>query len=83
MNPVATAMVGGSVVVVGKWSRGKAPTIDNAVGIAGIALGLSVLEQMSPKLSNAFSALILVSILVAFLPDIVKAAGFAGAAKGK
>lgn len=78
MNPVGTALTAGALVVTGKWARGKTPSVDNAIGVAGIALGLSILEQFDDRLSSAFAALILVSLAAVHLPVIVKAVGFGG-----
>lgn len=76
MNPVATAVTAGALIVAGKWARGQSPNVDNAIGVAGIALGLALLEQANTKFSNAFAALILVSLAAVHLPTIVKAVGF-------
>lgn len=81
MNPVGAALTVGTLVVLGKWARGQAPNVDNAVGVAGIAIGLSVLEQFDERLSAAFAALILVSVTAVHLPVIVKAVGFNGGTK--
>jgi len=76
MNPINVAIAAGALVILGKWARDKPPNIDNAVGIAGIAIGLSVIEQMNEELASAFGVLILVSLAVVHLPTIAKAAGF-------
>ena len=76
LNPVTTAVVTGALVVGGKWARGQSPNIDNAVGVAGIAIGLAVLEQFSQPLSAAFATLILVTVAMVHFPAISKAAGF-------
>lgn len=76
MNPVAVAVVAGGIVVAGKVAMDKAPTVENAVGIAGIALGLAALEQVNEKLSNAFAALILLSVAIVYIPRIVQSVGF-------
>lgn len=76
MNPVATAMVSGGLIVTGKWARGQAPTVQNGIGIAGIALGLALLEQFNVGLSRSFGALIVISLAVVHLPTIVKELGF-------
>lgn len=76
LNPVTVAIVSGALVTMGKWSQNKTPNIDNAVGVAGIALGLAVLDQINEELGAAFAVLILVSIAMVHLPNIVKAAGF-------
>lgn len=68
-------MAAAALVVGGKWARGAAPNIDNAIGIAGIALGLAMLEQFNVKFAKAFGVLILMSLAVVHLPTIVQAAG--------
>jgi len=78
MNPVVTAVVAGAIIVAGKWAKGKSPTVDNAVGIGGIAIILSLLEQANKRLATAFAWLILLSLTIAYLPDIVKGAGLSG-----
>lgn len=83
MTPISTALAAGALIVVGKWSVDKVPTIENGVGVAGIALGLAALEQMNEKLSAAFAGLILVALMAIHLPNIVKSLGFTGAASGK
>lgn len=75
LNPVTTAIITGALVVGGKWARGQSPNIDNAVGVAGIAIGLAVIEQMNEGLAAAFSALILVTVAIVHFPAIVKASG--------
>lgn len=75
LNPVSVAVISGALVVFGKWAQNKTPNIDNAVGIAGIALGLATIEQMNEKLASAFSVLILTTIAMVYLPIIVKATG--------
>lgn len=77
MNPVAAAVITGALVVAGKWSKGNTPTVDNGVGIAGIAVGLALLEQGSPKLATAFGWLIVMSVAIVYIPSIVKGAGLA------
>lgn len=73
MNPVVVALTSGALILAGKWSQDKAPNIDNAVGVAGIAVGLALLDQVSPKLSSAFGTLILVSIAVVYIQPIANA----------
>jgi hypothetical protein len=76
LNPVSVAVVSGALVVLSKWAQNKSPTVDNAVGVVGIAIGLAILEQMSEQLAAAFAVLILVTIAMVHFPIIVKAAGF-------
>lgn len=81
LNPVTVAVISGALVIAGKWSRGQVPGMDNAIGIAGIALGLATLEQINEQLSAAFATLILVTLAMVHLPTIVKAAGFQSSQK--
>lgn len=75
MNPVTVALATGVLVVLGKWSREQEPNIDNAIGVAGVAVGLAILDQIDGKLGRAFGVLILVSVAVVHLPEIAKKAG--------
>lgn len=77
MNPVATSLVAGALIIAGKWSRNQELKIDNAIGIAGIALGLALMEQMNERLSRMFGILILLSLAFIHLPAIVTSLGFA------
>jgi len=75
VNPVTVALSTGVLVVLGKWARGQEPNIDNAIGVAGVAIGLAILDQIDGKLARAFGVLILVSVAVVHLPEIAKKAG--------
>ena len=77
MNPLSAALISGTIVVAGKWANKKTPNIDNAVGIAGIAIGLALLDQASEKLATAFAWLIVLTVSIVYVPQIVKAAGLA------
>lgn len=75
MNPVSVALTVGVMVILGKWARGKEPNIDNAVGVAGVAIGLAALEQINDQLAKGFGVLILVSVATIHLPKIAQSAG--------
>lgn len=75
MNPVSVALTVGVLVILGKWARGKEPNIDNAVGVAGVAIGLAALEQINDQLAKGFGVLILVSVATVHLPKIAQSAG--------
>lgn len=75
MNPVTVSLAVGALVVLGKWSRDQSPNIDNAIGVAGVAIGLALLDQIDGRLSKAFGTLILVSVAVVHLPQIARKAG--------
>jgi hypothetical protein len=81
MNPVATAIVTGAIVVGGKWADGHAPNVDNAVGVAGIAVALALIRQGNTRLSDAFSWLILMGVGFVYIPKIVYGTGLASPAK--
>lgn len=76
LDPVTVAVISGALVVGGKWARGQSPDIDNAVGVAGIAIGLAVLDQMNTAFANAFGLLIIVTLAMVHFPAIAKGAGF-------
>lgn len=75
MNPVSVALTVGVLVILGKWARGKEPNIDNAVGVAGVAIGLAALEQINEQLAKGFGVLILVSVATIHVPKIAQSAG--------
>lgn len=75
MNPVSVALTVGVLVVLGKWARGKEPNIDNAIGVAGVAIGLAALEQIDETLAKSFGILILVSVATIHVPKIAQSAG--------
>lgn len=73
MKAVPAAVVAGAIVIAGKWAVGKEPTVENGVGIAGIAVGLALLEQANPKVASAFAWLIVLSVALIHLPKIADA----------
>lgn len=75
MNPIAASLITGALVVGGKLAEGKSPTIENGLGVAGIAVGLAVLNEMNTELASAFGVLIVVSVAIVHFPVIVKATG--------
>jgi hypothetical protein len=75
MNPVAAAVITGTIIVTGKWANGKAPNIQNAIGVAGIAVGLALLDQANERLADMFAWLIVLSVAIVYIPKITKGAG--------
>jgi hypothetical protein len=75
MNPLSAALISGAIIVAGKWANKKAPNIDNAIGIAGIAIGLALMDQANERLATGFAWLIVLSVAIIYIPQIVKAAG--------
>jgi hypothetical protein len=78
MNPVAAGVITGVLVVGGKWADGKAPNMQNAIGVAGIAVGLAVIDQASEQMATAFAWLIVLSVFIVYFPKIVRGTGLAG-----
>lgn len=62
MNPIAATFLVGAMIVTRQWSKGDTVTIDNVVGIAGVALGLAVVGSMNKDLGRAFGLLVVVSV---------------------
>lgn len=82
MNPVAAGLVTGALVVVGNWAEGKTPTINHAIGVAGVSISLALMDQANEKLATAFAWLIVLTVSFVYFPKIVKAAGLSGTGKG-
>jgi len=74
MEAVSAALLVGALAVAGNWSRGKLPNITNAVGVAGVAIGLAGLQQIDGKLANGFAWLIITGMAIVHVPTIVKTA---------
>lgn len=77
MNPLSAALITGAMVIAGKWANKKTPNIDNAIGIAGIAIGLALLDQANERLATMFAWLIVLGVSIVYIPQITKAAGLA------
>lgn len=75
MTPVVTGVLLGATVVAGKWAKGKAPNIQNGVGVAGVTLILAFMAQANADLASKFAWLILLGTAFVYVPDIVKASG--------
>lgn len=75
MNPIAAALITGAMVVAGKWADGKSPNIDNAIGVAGIAVGLALMDQANERLATMFAWLIVLSVTIVYFPRIAKGTG--------
>lgn len=75
MNPVAAGVITGAMVVVGNWADGKTPTINHAIGVAGLTIGLALMDQANDKLATMFAWLIVLTVSFVYFPKIVKATG--------
>lgn len=72
MDTGQTIVLAGATVVLGKWISGERLEPKFFIGAAGAAVGLSVLSQADPKLSNRFAMIILVSALLIYGERVAK-----------
>lgn len=70
---VATA----AVVVAGQWAKDKPISIRIVVGGMFLAIGLSLMNEASPKLASRFAVLILTVAIFAYVPAIAYSTGLA------
>jgi hypothetical protein len=75
MNTTNAVALTGLLVVAGRWSAGKPLDIRVAVGVGGVALGLSALSSADEGLAGKFAVLILVTAIFAYGPWIADKAG--------
>lgn len=76
MNTTATALLIGTVVVVGKWSEEKPPDyVRLAIGSTVLAVSLSVMSSSNEQLAKQFATLILVGALFRYAIPISKKSG--------
>jgi hypothetical protein len=75
MNTTNAVLMTGLVVVAGRWAGGKPLDIRMAVGTAGLALFLAVINSSSPDLASKFAVLVLISAVFLYGPTITKKAG--------
>lgn len=72
IEPIMVAVLTGGTVVLSKWAQGRMPNVDNAIGVAGIALALTAMKMANEKLAAGFGMLILVSVFSVYLPPLVR-----------
>lgn len=75
MPPVIAALFVGALTYLGRAARNEPMTIKTVVGIGGLALMLSLIEQADKKLAQQFGLLIILGTLLAHWQVIVKATG--------
>jgi hypothetical protein len=56
------AVLTGGIVVLGKWSNKEKLDIKLAIGIAGYAIGLSVLSEILPKVAEQLSWIVALTV---------------------
>lgn len=75
MPPVIAALFVGALTYLGRAARNEPMTIKTVVGIGGLALTLSLIEQADKKLAQQFGLLVILGTLLAHWQVIVKASG--------
>lgn len=75
MNTTTSVVATGVVVTVGQWSQEKRLTMKVFVGIAALAIFLSIMESGNEKLAQQFGMLILVSAVLIYGVPIGKKLG--------
>lgn len=78
MSPIVAAALVATMTTLGRWARGKTLTIDTVVGLVGVAIGLTVLEQANQKFARGFAILVVIGVAVAHLDVIVGSSGLSG-----
>ena len=72
-----TALLTGTVVIVGRWAEDEDLSMRVIVGSVFLAVGLTVVGMINDKLAQGFGILILVTALLRYALPIIKKAGFA------
>lgn len=75
MNPIPASLTIGVIVALARWRKGEMISIDNVIGVAGTAVFLAVVAQMSRELAQAFGTLAVVGVALYQVPQIFEAAG--------
>lgn len=74
---VSTSVVGTALVVsVGRWSQKKQIEVAQFVGIAVLAVGLTILTDANPDFGSKFSTLIFAAALFYYMVPITKRLGW-------
>lgn len=75
MNTTTSVVATGVTVTVGQWASEKRLSIKVFVGIAAMAIFLSIMESGNEKLAQQFGVLILVSAVLIYGVPIGKKLG--------
>lgn len=78
MPPVVAALFVGGLTYFGRVARNEKMSIKTVVGIGGLALALSMIEQVDKDLAQKFGVLAVVGTMLAHWQVIVKASGLSG-----
>lgn len=76
MMDTNNAVIGtAAIVIVGTWAQDKPVSVRIVVGGMFAAIGLSLLNEASPKLAGRFAMLILIVAMFEYVPAIAYKAG--------
>lgn len=71
MNTTNWLLLSGTVVIAGRWARGKSLDVPAVVALFVIALAMTLLSQVDEDLANAMTILVLFAVVYAYGPDIL------------
>lgn len=75
MNPVVAAIIVAATTTIGRWARGKSLDIDIVIGLMGLAILLTIIDQINKDLAKAFGVLAVVATMVAHADVVFKVIG--------
>lgn len=75
MNPIVASVLAGTLTLLGRWARGKGFDVTTVVGIGGIAIALSIIDQIDSKIARSFGVLVVLAIALAQFPYIAEKTG--------
>lgn len=70
-NPVNSAVLTGTIVAAGTWSRGETVSMRLVIGTGVFAISLAVVNEMSPDLAGKYGLLVLVIAAFMYLPAVM------------
>jgi hypothetical protein len=71
VNPIPAALAVGVLSTLGHWADGKGPTIKTVVGVAALAITLTVLSGANVRLGQAFGLLVVTAVAFVHAPKIL------------
>jgi hypothetical protein len=72
MNP-SLVLLGGAVVVVGRWARGETLDVPAVVGVFFLAVMIAVISLGDEDIARGFAILFVLAVTYTYGPDIAKA----------
>lgn len=72
MNTTTAVVGAGTLALAGHWTQGKGLSIKIAIGVAVLAICLSILSQANEPLARKMGVMLLLAAALAYLPPIAK-----------